>query len=97
MLPAASEQPWGLFIAWHTPGSSWVVCSCAGFLYPFSGMTFSTCGVQGALGPIDTSLCAATYLPYGTWVNNPTFMHVDEGVQTWAAPATATYRSVVVA
>lgn len=60
-------------------------------LYPFQSITFGTCGATGRLGPVNSSVCAASYAQYGSWTANPSFLSVANGIQTWTTPLSGVY------
>jgi len=57
-------------------------------LYAFSSHTFTNCSATGTNGPIQTS-CRTAYST--TWDDNNSYFTVTGGIQSWVAPATATY------
>ena len=57
-------------------------------LYAFTSHTFTNCSTTGASGPSQAS-CRSAYST--TWDDNNSYFTVTSGIQSWVAPATATY------
>lgn len=56
--------------------------------YPFTSFTFTNAGATGRFGPT-LDQCKDSYSP--SWVNNPSYFSVSDGIQKWTVPATGTY------
>ena len=62
-----------------------------GSLYNFFGITFNSCQQAGQTGPA-LPQCTFNYAPYGAWTANTAFFNVQNGIQVWTVPTTATYK-----
>lgn len=59
-------------------------------LYEFSSFTFTNCGQTGRTGP-SSSQCNSTYSGQA-FITTPSMFSVNNGVQRWIVPETASYR-----
>ena len=57
-------------------------------LYAFTSHTFTNCNATGNTGPTQV-FCRTAYST--TWDDNNSYFTVSGGIQSWVAPATATY------
>jgi hypothetical protein len=57
-------------------------------LYAFTSHTFTNCNATGSTGPTQV-FCRTAYST--TWDDNNSYFTVSGGIQSWVAPATATY------